>query len=140
MSLSSLSRRVNALNRQLIVPLGVVRLRPIIEQYCDEWDYATSQGSVPPPCTPADPVPPKKTPTPLGARRRGAPRVSHVPLFRRITDAGFHLPTFTALHRYVRQCREEGTCPQPQEILRLLLPKAVAWDLLPRSPARRLLI
>ncbi len=134
MSLSSLRRRVNALNRQLIVLLGIVRLRPIAEQYCDEWNYAVSEGTVPPPCTPADPVPPKKTPTPLGARRRGAPRVSAVPLFRRITDAGYSLPTLTYLYKYIRQCREDGACPQPQEILRRLLPKAVAWRLLPNFP------
>ena len=134
MSLSSLRSRINALERRLIVPLSVVRLRPIVEQYCDEWAYAMSAGSVPPPCTPADPVPPRMSPTPLGARRRGAPRVSPVPLFRRITDAGYRLSTFTEVNRYVRQCREEGSCPHPHEMLRRLLPKAVAWGLLPRFP------
>ena len=134
MSLASLRRRVNALSRQLIAPLGVVRLRPIAEKYCDEWAYATSEGSAPPPCSYADAIPAGKTPAPTGRRRRGTPRVSTVPLFRRITDAGYRIPAFIELNRYVRQCREEATCPQPLEILRRILPKAVAWGLLPRFP------
>ncbi len=134
MSVASLRSRVNALSRQLIVPLNVVRLRPIAEQYCDEWAYAMGEGSEPPPCTQADPKPAGKTPAPLGARRRNRPRVSAVPLFRRITDAGYRLPATTELYRYTQTCRLERTCPQPNEMLRLLLPKAVVWGLLPRFP------
>ena len=133
MSVASLRRRVNALSRQLIVPLNVVRLRPVAEQYCDEWAYAMGEDSTPPPCTPSDPVPPKKTPTPLGARRSGRPRVSPVPLFRRIRDAGVrHVAARVDLQNYVRRCREQKTCPQPHEILRILLPKAYRWELIPR--------
>ena len=133
MSLSSLRRRVNALNRQLIVPLGVVRLRPIIEQYCDEWDYATSQGSVLPPCTPADPVPPKKTPTPLGAHRRGVP--ASVPS---LSSGASPTPAFT----YPPSRHSTGTCasaarkdpvPSPRRFCAYSSPRP--WPgLLPRFP------
>ncbi len=83
MSVASLRRRVNALSRQLIVPLGVVRLRPIAEKYCDEWAYATSEGSAPPPCSYADVIPAQAgIQTPV-YRRTQQPTASPPPFPRR---------------------------------------------------------
>ena len=39
-----------------------------------------------------------------------------------------------ALFKYLKRCREPRRLPQPNEILRSLLPKAAALGLIPRSP------
>ena len=41
---------------------------------------------------------------------------------QRIVSAGYQLPTFGELHRYLNECRDQGTPPDPQKLLRTLLP------------------
>ena len=54
MSLSQLRRRVDALKRKLAVPFAVAQLRPLAEEFCNEWVTAVSSGKAPPPGAPKD--------------------------------------------------------------------------------------
>ena len=62
-------------------------------------------------------------------------------VIRRIAKAGFRLPTFARLHRYLDDTRREGDVPYPNTIVLSLLPWAdndrylqlLRWDL--PSPA-----
>ena len=55
----------------------------------------------------------------------------------RIADAGFRLPTFTRLRRYLEDTRRQGDVPDPNTIVLSLLPwadndrylKLLCWDL-----------
>lgn len=147
MSLYRLRRRVDALCRKLAPELDVVRLRRLAEDYCDEWAVAVADGKEPPPALPVasleldDPCHPHENgdvvPVETGnARVRRKPE----PFLGRIADAGFRLNTFMDLHRYLKECRDQGTIPGVHEIIQSLLPWArpggylecLRWD----APAR----
>ena len=175
MSLSQLRRRVDALKRKLAVSLAVVQLRPIAEEFCDEWALAVSLGNEPPPVSPKDvPASPKyinKEPPAAFAQADRAysqsdavnstealvsndpqatsaskqndaptfilPRTRKArpkPLIRRVADAGFRVDTFMVLVGETDRCRANRVLPQPNEILRSLLPKAAVFGLIPASP------
>lgn len=63
-------------------------------------------------------------------------------VIQRVADAGFRLPTFARLHRYLDDTRRQGEVPDPESIVLSLLPWAesdrylplLRWDL--PSPAR----
>ena len=126
MYLYHLRRRVDSLKRKLAVPLSVVRLRPLAEEYCDQWAAAVADDREPPPASPMDLRSPAYAANPLQKTNR--------PFFRRIADAGFRLNTFMVLQKYTRNCRDDKNFPQPNEILRSLLPSAARWGLIPKSP------
>ncbi len=65
--MKDLRNRVNALRRKMALPLAVVRLRPVAEEFCLQWTAALSCG-------------------------QPAPQ-SH-PLISRVVGQGFRLPTF----------------------------------------------
>ncbi len=44
------------------------------------------------------------------------------PFVLRVVKAGFRLPTFTQVMRYLYRCREEARAPHPEDLLRALLP------------------
>ena len=160
MSLSQLRHRVDAFKRKLAVPLAVVQLRPLVEEFCDEWVLAVSSGNEPPPAAPkdvivtpvapaqADAVPSAETLAFVDPEATGAPRenVIHAynlaiarksrpyPLIRRVADAGFRTDSFMSLVNYMDRCRNDRVLPRPSEILRSLLPKAAALALIPKSP------
>ena len=135
MSLASLRRRVNALNRQLIVPLSIVRLRPIAEQYCDEWKLCRQRGNRPATLHSRRPPFHPRRPQPLSAHvvaalLASAPSPSSA---ASPTPAIACRPSPTSTNTYASAART-AYVPSPQEILRRLLPKAVAWRLLPQLP------
>ena len=163
MSFYYLRRRLDALKRQLTVPLAVVRLRPVAEAFCDQWALAAFQGGELPPVTHSDTQEPRIVPSrpdivssvvssnealPFGNPEAtgisgdavdhaltlaGARKTGNRPLVRRVVDAGFRLHTFTALVWYADRCRNDRVLPHPDEILRILLPKAAVCGLIPRS-------
>ena len=112
MSLSQLRNRVNALKRKLAVPLAVVRLRPLAEEYCRECAQARADSSNPK-------APSKPTPPPGVSVETGT-----LPFIRRIAAHGFRLPTFMDLHRYLERCRAVDSLPESHEIIRRLLPQS----------------
>ena len=120
MSLYHFRRRINALQRKLAVPLSVVRLRPLAEDYCDQWVSAVADGRETPPATPED--------APCAGDRKARP------LMDRVVAAGFRLTTWLDLQRHVRRCRENCHYPHPDNIMRVLLPKAASLGFIPKSP------
>ena len=173
MSLSQIRRRVDTLKRKLAVSLAVVQLRPIAEDFCNEWALAVFSGKEPPPVTHAnvkripvastqpDPAAPpanafasnetassNQSLAPDGHQAKEAPKEKITPTFilprtgnprpkpliKRIVDAGFRVHTFIDLTREIDRCRNGKVLPQPNEILRTLLPKAAVFGLIPASP------
>ena len=120
MFLDHYRRRINALKRRLAVPLAVVRLRPLAEEYCDQWVAAVADKEDPPPATLKD------------ALDSGSSRAT--PFMQRVAAAGFRLGHWTAVERHIQQCRRDRQYPYADNILRLLLPKAVGWGLIPPCP------
>ena len=160
MPFSHLRRRVDALKRKLAVPLAVVQLRPMAEEYCDQWATAVMSGEVPPPATPRD----VRRPMPTAASARAATsggahalgpsedsdavgeneassflrsRVREtrpVPLTQRVASAGFRIDTFMKLSDYMNRCSDDRVLPHPNDILAYLLPRAAVFGLIPASP------
>ena len=95
-TLSQLRRRVNALRRKYARELAIVRLRPLAEDFSQEWAATV-------------------------ADRRPAPRPQ--PFIRRLAQHGFRLPTFIALHQYLERCRSDGKTPDCYNIIAALLPR-----------------
>ena len=94
--MNDLRRRVNALRRKMARKLAVVRLRRLADEFSLQWAAAI-------------------------ADRR--PALESHPFVRRLVDdAGFRLPTFMALHKYLDHCRRQDAIPRPVEIVRSLLP------------------
>ena len=120
MSLAHYRRRINALQRKLAVPLSVVRLRPYAKEFCDQWASSVAEGKEPPPVIHADASDSgdKKTRT----------------LVERVSAAGFRLSNWMNLRGHIQQCRRDRQYPHHDDILRLLLPKAATWGLIPKSP------
>ena len=91
----SLQARVRALQRILAKELAVVRLRRLSEEFCIE----SSVGR-------ADRQPP-----------------SHPQAFiQRVASAGFRLPSFMAVHKYLERCRFEDVLPDSEDLLHSLIP------------------
>ena len=112
MSLRQLRNRVDALKRKLAVPLAVVRLRPLAEEFCRECAQARANfGS---PKAPSKPMPPPGASVETGT----------LPFIRRIAGHGFRLTTFMDLHRYLERCRAADNLPECHEIIRRLLPQS----------------
>ena len=45
-------------------------------------------------------------------------------IIRKFAAAGFFLPTYNSLHRYLEDLRQEGSIPEPRQIVLALLPWA----------------
>ena len=91
----SLQARVRALQRILAKELAVVRLRRLSEEFCIESSVAR-----------ADRQPP-----------------SHPHVFiQRVASAGFRLPSFMAVHKYLERCRFEDVLPDSKDLLHSLIP------------------
>lgn len=93
--MNALASRVNSLRRKMALELAVVRLRQLAQEFCLLWTVALSD-------------------------RRPSPD-SH-PFFRRVVKAGFRLPTFMAVHKYLNRCRSQNTIPDGDVLLRSFLP------------------
>ena len=94
-----LRRRVNALRRKLAIPLAIVRLRRLAQEFCLQSTVARAERQPPP--------------------------GSH-PFIRRVVDAGFRLPTFMAVSQYLERCRTQNIIPDSYQLLRSLIPWAPA--------------
>ena len=83
---ASLHPQREALERKCASQLAVYRLRPVVDQIAELWNIAVA----------------KKQPKP-----------DSLTCVRKIADAGFRLPTFTALHTYYKDCRKYGDSRTP---------------------------
>ena len=112
-TLSQLRNQVDALQRKYARELAVYRLRPLAEDFSQQWAIALSN-------------------------RQPAPQPQ--PFIRRIAQRGFCFNTFMALDNYLERCRSEGIIPHCQGMLHSLLPQLpydrlrsmLQWD----TPAR----
>ena len=96
MNISALQSRVRALRRQLALPGARLILQRMADDLCLEWSCAQADG--------------RPLPDPHA-------------FILRTAKAGFRLPSFTAVFRYLERCRAENQPPDPQRLLRTLLPR-----------------
>ena len=101
-TLSQIRRRVDALKRKLAVPLAVLRLRRLSDDFIDQWRFATGE----------------RLPLPE----------TH-PFILRIARSGFRFNTFTSLHLYLERCRSQEEIPDDFGIISRLLPQVPAEKL-----------
>ena len=98
MTLSQIRNRVQVLQRKFALELTVIRLRPYATEFCQQWAVAkTNHQPAPQP---------------------------HA-FIRKIAGAGFRLPTFVALHKYIEK-PYPVEYPEPRGIIIALLPHAAA--------------
>ena len=91
----ALQARVRALQRILAKELAVVRLRRLSEEFCIESSVSQASGQPP----------------------------SHPHVFiQRVASAGFRLPSFMAVHKYLERCRVKNILPDREDLLRSLVP------------------
>ena len=91
----ALQARVRALQRILAPELAVVRLRRLSEEFCIESLVDQANGEPP----------------------------SHPHVFiQRVAAAGFRLPSFMAVHKYLERCRGNNDLPDPEDLLHALIP------------------
>ena len=93
--MNGLRARVNALRRKMALELAAVRLRRLADEFSIQWTVARAN--------------------------RQPPLESH-PFILRVADAGFRLPSFMAVHKYLKGCRRQGAVPDGEKLLRSLLP------------------
>ena len=95
--------------RKFAIPLAVVEMTPLAEEFCAQWAVAR-------------------------ASRKPAPETH--PFIRKIAS-DFFLNTYMALDRTLQKFRDRDQCPQPCDILRALLPEPATAGLIPRTPTSR---
>ena len=91
----ALKARVRALQRILAKELAVVRLRRLSEEFCLQSSVGQVSGQTPP--------------------------QPHV-FIQRVASAGFRLPSFMAVHKYLERCRVKNILPDREDLLRSLIP------------------
>ena len=104
MTFSQLRREVDSLMRKYATELAVHRLRPVADEYCDQWQELIAEKKLPP-----------------NPQR----------LFKKLPGKDFLRQRFPAVNNYLDDCRQKRRLPHPNEILRLLIPKAAG--LVPRE-------
>ena len=105
MSLTQLQRELNAIKRQLVHELRVVRARRVATRYCTLWADLVARKSLPP-----DP----------GRLLKN--------LFKLTSRPG----DFMAVSSYLNECREQRHLPDPGGILFRLLPREADLRLISR--------
>ena len=91
----SLQARVRALQRILAPELAIVRLRRLSEEFCLESSVVQANG---------EPLP-------------------HPHVFiRRVASAGFRLPSFMVVHKYLERRRDRNDLPDREDLLHALIP------------------
>ena len=106
MTFSQLRREVDSLMRKHATELAAYRLRPVADEYCDQWQELIAESQLPP-----DP-------------RR---------LFEKLPGNHFLRHRYPAVNNYLEDCRRYRRLPHPNEILRRLIPGAAALGLVPRE-------
>ena len=91
----SLQARVRALRRIMAKELAVVRVRRLAEEFCIESS--------------------------VGRADRQPPSHPHV-FIQRVASAGFRLPSFMAVHKYLERYRFEDVLPDSEDLLHSLIP------------------
>ena len=91
----SLQARVRVLQRMLAPELAVVRLRRLSEDFCIESTVDQANGE--------------------------PPSYPHV-FIQRVAAAGFRLPSFMAVHKYLERCRVNNDLPDREGLLHSLIP------------------
>lgn len=94
-TLSQIRNRVETLKRKYAKELAIYRLRRLAENISNDWAIAV-------------------------ANRREIPKPLQV--VRRVADTGQRSDSYMELHRYIEGCRDNGTVPNPLEIVSALLP------------------
>ena len=94
-TLSSLRARVRAVQRKLAPQLALLRLRRLAEELCLQSVAARADRQPPP--------------------------ESHA-FIRRVASAGFRLPTFMAVYKYLERCRANNSFPDREDLLHVLIP------------------
>ncbi len=95
MTLSQIRREIEALKRKYANELAILRLRRQAEEVCHQWERAVSDQQEPP--------------------------QPHA-VVGKMADAGLFLSTYITLHHYVKRIREQGSLPEPRQIVLNLLP------------------
>ncbi len=93
--MNAVRARVYAVRRKMALPLAVLRLRRMADEFCLEWNVAIAY------------------PRPLPETH---------PFIHRVVAAGFRLPNFMSVHRYLDRCRSRNTVPEAEDLLRVFLP------------------
>ena len=94
-SLASIRRQIEALERKCARQLAIYRLKPAVDQITELWNIAVAKNQ---------------------------PKPDPLTCVRKVVDAGFRLPTFTALHTYIKDCRKYGKFLDAKEIADKLFP------------------
>ena len=109
-TMSQLWSRIRSLQREYAPELAVLRLRPLAEDFSDQWAVAL-------------------------ADRQPAPKSQ--PFIQRIGHYGYRFLPFLAFNGYLERCRREKNTPRPLEMLAALLPtipydrlrEMLRWDI-----------
>ena len=104
MTFSQIRRQVDTLMRKFATELAVHRLRPVANDYCDQWEESVAQDQTPP---------------------------EPIRLFRKLPRRSMLRRFFPAVHNYLDRCRLDRHLPHPNKILGFLVPRAVALGLTP---------
>ena len=91
----ALRARVRALQRTLARELAVGRLRRLAREFCLQSSVVRASGQPPP-----------------------RPHA----FIHRVASAGFRLPSFMAVHKYLERCRVKNILPDGEDLLRSLVP------------------
>ena len=106
MTLSQLRSQVDSLMRKFATELAVYKLRPVADEYRDQWQEFVDEKKLPP-----------------------APSR----LFKKLLGKDFLSRSFPSVNNYLEDCRQNRRLPHPNEILRRLVPKSAASGLVPRE-------
>ena len=86
---------IDSLRRRMVLARAQSILQRMSNDYCSEWHFALLDGR---------------------------PLPSTHEFILRVAAAGFRLPSFTSVSKYLERCRENDTEPDPKALLKTLLP------------------
>ncbi len=93
--MGELRARVRALQKKMVLELAIVRLRRLVREFRLQWFVALTDHK------------PLPEPSSFGSR---------------VVRAGFRLPTFMEINKYLEKCRREKVEIDGHELLRTLIP------------------
>ncbi len=93
--MNSIRASVNALRRKMARPLAFLRLYRLVYKYCIQYHAALVERLAPP---------------------------NSRAFIDRVVSAGYGLPTFMAVHKYLERCLSRGAEPDVDTLLHALLP------------------
>ena len=93
--MGELRSRIRALQKKMALELAIVRLRPLVREFRLQWFVALTDRK------------PLPQPRSFGLR---------------VVRAGFRLPTFMGVNRYLEKCRRKKVEIDDHELLQTLIP------------------